>query len=83
MRSSSFRAYLMTEVVELTGSTRLAVLLSVGVQTAYHLYYGWWTALALGIQFLVFSLYFSRWRRALPLVIAHGFYDIRGFIHLP
>jgi len=76
------RAYLMTEVVELTGSTRLAVLLSVGVQTAYHLYYGWWTALALGIQFLVFSLYFARWRRALPLVIAHGFYDIRGLIHL-
>jgi membrane protease YdiL (CAAX protease family) len=76
------RAYLMTEVIELTGSTRLAVLLSVAVQTSYHLYYGWWTALALGIQFLVFSLYFARWRRALPLVIAHGFYDIQGFIHL-
>ena len=76
------RAYLMTEVIELTGSTWPAVLLSVVVQTSYHLYYGWWTALALGIQFLVFSLYFARWRRALPLAIAHGFYDIRSFIHL-
>jgi hypothetical protein len=76
------RAYLMTEVIELTGSTTLAVLLSVVVQTSYHLYYGLWTALALGVQFLVFSLYFARWRRALPLVLAHGYFDLRGFIHL-
>jgi len=76
------RAYLMTEVIELAGSRTLAILLSVLVQTSYHLYYGWWAALALGLQFLVLSLYFARWRRALPLVIAHGFFDLSGFVHL-
>ncbi len=76
------RAYLMTEVIELTGSTRLAVLLTVVVQTSYHLYYGWWTALALGIQFLVFSLYFARWRRALPIIFAHEFFDLWALIRL-
>lgn len=76
------RAYLMTEVIELTGSTTLAVFLSVVVQTSYHLYYGWWTALALGFQFLVLSLYFARWRRALPLAIAHWYFDFRAFLHL-
>jgi len=76
------RAYLMTEVIELTGSKALALWISVIVQTSYHLYYGWWRALALGIQFLVFSLYFARWRRALPLVIAHGFFDVWAVLHL-
>lgn len=34
------RAYVMTEVIELTGSATLAVALSVGIQLSYHLYYG-------------------------------------------
>jgi membrane protease YdiL (CAAX protease family) len=76
------RAYLMTEVIELTGSPALAVLLSVAVQFSYHLYYGWWTASILAFQFLVWSLYYSGWRRALPIIVAHGFFDVWGVIRL-
>jgi len=76
------RAYLMTEVIDLTGSVPLAVLLSTAVQFSYHLYYGWWTALKLAFQFLVMSLYYARWRRALPIILTHGFFDLWGVIRL-
>jgi membrane protease YdiL (CAAX protease family) len=76
------RAYLMTEVLELTGSATLAVVLSVGIQAAYHLYYGWSGAVAIGFQFLTFALYYARWRRALPVIVAHGLSDLLGVMRL-
>lgn len=76
------RAYLMTEVIQLTGSSTLAVIASAGLQATYHVYYGWAAALALAFQFLVFSLYFARSRRVLPLIVAHGFFDVYGMIKL-
>jgi len=41
------RAYLMTEIMDLTGSAMLAIATSVLLQASYHLYYGWFGALAL------------------------------------
>jgi membrane protease YdiL (CAAX protease family) len=76
------RAYLMTEIRNLTGSVILSAAASVVLQTSYHLYYGWAGALALGIQFVAFVGYFAIWRRALPLAIAHGLFDLVGFIRL-
>lgn len=76
------RAYLMTEMRELTGSVILSAVASVVLQTSYHLYYGWAAAFALGIQFVVFAGYFALWRRALPLAIAHGLCDFVGFMRL-
>lgn len=76
------RSYLMTEIRELTGSVILSAVASVVLQTSYHLYYGWATALALGIQFVVFACYFAIWRRALPLAVAHGLFDLVGFMRL-
>lgn len=76
------RAYLMTEVMELTGSSALAVALSVGVQFAYHLYYGWVGAISLCFFFLALALYFARSRRALPIIIAHACLDMYGLIRL-
>ena len=76
------RAYLMTEVKALTGSWTLAAVLSTAVQTSYHLYYGWTMALALGCQFLVFSIYYARSRKATPLVFAHGVFDWIGVFQL-
>jgi membrane protease YdiL (CAAX protease family) len=76
------RAYLMTEVTELTGSTAWAVVLSVFVQFSYHLYYGWVGAISLSFQFLVFALYYGYSRRALPIVVAHGFFDVYGMLRL-
>ena len=76
------RAYLMTEVIELTGSKALAVFLSVLLQSSYHLYYGWWTATAVSFVFLAYSLYFVRWRRALPIIFAHEVFDLWALIRL-
>jgi membrane protease YdiL (CAAX protease family) len=76
------RAYLMTEVLDLTGSSLLAVALSVAVQFSYHLYYGWAGAITLSFQFLTFALYYSRSRRALPIIVAHGFFDISALMRL-
>lgn len=76
------RAYLMTEVVELTGSSLLAVALSVLVQFSYHLYYGWAGAISLSFSFLALSLYYVRARRALPIVVAHAFFDISALARL-
>jgi membrane protease YdiL (CAAX protease family) len=72
------RAYLMSEIFDLTRSSHLAVVGSVLVQTSYHLYYGWAGAISLSFQFLVFSLYYSRSRQALPIIVAHGLFDIYG-----
>jgi membrane protease YdiL (CAAX protease family) len=70
------RAYLMTEVKELTGSATLSAALSVFVQTAYHLYYGWEGALSLGFLFLAFAVYYSKTRKATPIIVAHGAFDL-------
>ncbi len=76
------RAYLMTEVVQLTGSSALAVFLSVAVQFSYHLYYGWAGAISLAFPFFTLALYYVRTRRALPVIVAHGFFDIYGLLRL-
>jgi membrane protease YdiL (CAAX protease family) len=76
------RGYLMTEIMDLTGSPALAVALSVLVQSSYHLYYGWAGAIALSFQFLIFALYYTRSRRLLPVIVAHGFFDIYGLLRL-
>lgn len=74
------RAYLMTEVQALTGSAALAVVLSVLVQSSYHLYYGWAGAFSIAFLFLPFALYYARWKRILPVIVSHEIFDIVGLI---
>jgi membrane protease YdiL (CAAX protease family) len=76
------RAYLMTEIRELTGSVTLAGLASLVLQFSYHLYYGWWGALTVTGMFLILTLYFAGWRRALPIIVAHELYDMFAILHL-
>jgi membrane protease YdiL (CAAX protease family) len=76
------RAYLMTEVIQLTGSSTLAVVLSVGVQFSYHLYYGWAGAISMSFPFVVLALYYARSRFALPIIVAHGFFDVYALLRL-
>jgi membrane protease YdiL (CAAX protease family) len=70
------RAYLMTELIDLTGSATLAVVASSILQASYHLYYGWSVALSMFFTFLTFAIYFALWRRALPVIVAHEVLDI-------
>jgi len=72
------RAYLMTEIRELTGSGLLAALASIVLQT----YYGWVGMLSVGFLFVAFTIFFAVWRRALPLVVAHGIVDLFAYFRL-
>jgi membrane protease YdiL (CAAX protease family) len=76
------RAYLMTEVSILTGSMTLATFMSVLLQSAYHLYYGWTGAAAMAFLFLVFGIYYALTRNATPVVVAHFLLDFIALAHL-
>jgi membrane protease YdiL (CAAX protease family) len=69
------RAYVMTEVGRLAKSSAIAVLISVLLQTSYHLYYGWYGAVSLAFMFLVFAVYYSRTRDVFPVIVAHAALD--------
>jgi membrane protease YdiL (CAAX protease family) len=76
------RGYLMSEIVDLGGKGLLAVLISVAVQMSYHLYQGFARGIVLTVVFTVYSLYFWKTRRIVPVVLAHlcmdAFALIRG-----
>jgi membrane protease YdiL (CAAX protease family) len=72
------RAFLISETEWIYGSTALAVLMSVALQTSYHLYLGLPGALSHIPAFLLFSLYFVRTRRILPVILAHMLLDVSG-----
>ncbi len=70
------RAFLISETEWIYGSTALAILISVALQTSYHLYQGLPLALSHIPAFLLFSLYFVRTRRILPVILAHMLMDV-------
>jgi uncharacterized protein len=73
------RAYLMTEVMEISGRTWLAIVISVAVQSSIHIYQGWNNVFILSATFAVFALYFAKTRRATPVILAHYLMDIWSF----
>lgn len=74
------RAYTISEVKCLTGSNYLAIILSIVIQTSYHLYQGLSSALMLAVMFLVYSLYYVKSKRIMPVIIAHMYFDFMALI---
>ena len=74
------RGYLMTEVIELRSSKMMAVVLSVVVQTSYHLHYGIPDALCLGMGLAVFAIYYAKSQRLMPVILAHWLWDLTALI---
>jgi membrane protease YdiL (CAAX protease family) len=70
------RAFLISETEWMYGRTALAIFISVVLQTSYHLYQGLPLALSHVPAFLLFSLYFVRTRRILPIILAHMYMDL-------
>jgi membrane protease YdiL (CAAX protease family) len=70
------RGYLMTELIGLSWRPWAAALVSLGLQTTYHLYYGFWGALIVGAGMSVLAIYFARSRRIVPVIIAHLLWDL-------
>jgi len=69
------RAYLMTEVSELTGSMAVAVLASIGFQALYHLYQGVPAALVHVGGFFVAAVFYASTRRITPVILAHALHN--------
>lgn len=65
------RAYTISEVIDLGASRTVAIVVSVLVQTSYHLYQGFVSAAALAVIFTVFSVYYARTRKIGPVIFAH------------
>lgn len=74
------RGYLMTELIELRHSVALAVVVSLAVQTSYHLYYGIYGALTVGSGLSVFALYYAKSRRLTPVILAHLLWDLTALL---
>ena len=72
------RAYMMTEVKELTNSVATAIIVSTVLQTSYHLYQGVPAALGHGATFLLFSIYYAKTNRLAPIIVAHLYSDVGG-----
>jgi membrane protease YdiL (CAAX protease family) len=74
------RAYLISEIQFLTRSSTLAVLSSVVLQSSYHLYQGLVPALLTTSLFTVFSLYYVKTKRIMPVILAHMFFDFLALL---
>jgi len=70
------RAYTMSEIMSVGGTTGMAIVISVAVQMSYHLYQGLANAIALTAVFTIFSIYYAQTKRILPVVLAHLFMDM-------
>ncbi|GLI09448.1 hypothetical protein YDYSG_54800 [Paenibacillus tyrfis] len=76
------RAYTMTELSILIKKEELTVLASTIIQTSYHLYQGLIPALYTGIVFLVFSIYFAKTRKIVPVIMVHLILDLTAINQL-
>ena len=76
------RAYLMTELSELTGSIAWAGVVSVLIQVSYHTYQGWLPVTGHVATFAVFSFYYARKRKLFPLYVGHLLIDLFGLGYL-
>ena len=70
------RAYTMSEILNLGGSRTVAVIVSVVVQLSYHFYQGVVNVLWLMPIFVMFSIYYVRSRRILPIILVHLAMDL-------
>lgn len=74
------RAFTISEVEYLTKKASVAVIVSVVLQTSYHLYQGVFSAWGYVPMFLLFSLYYVKWKRITPVILAHLYFDLLGLL---
>jgi uncharacterized protein len=72
--------YLMTRLRQLAWRTPWIVATSALLRGTYHLYQGFGGFVGNALMGVVFSLVYVRWRRVLPLLVAHAILDMVAFI---
>jgi len=70
------RAYVMTELKQLTNSVWKPIVVSTFLQMSYHFYQGAPMAFSSGAMFLVFSIYYAKTNRIAPIILAHLYGDV-------
>lgn len=76
------RGFLQTRLRQAGWPSAAIVLISVGVQTAYHVYQGLPSALALGAGFLIWAIFYQATRRLWPVVGAHLIMDVVAMLQM-
>jgi membrane protease YdiL (CAAX protease family) len=76
-------AYLFDRLRRLGVGPITIVISSALLRGSYHLYQGFGGFLGNVVMGLVFGWVYTRWRRSLPLVIAHWVLDIVSFVGYP
>lgn len=72
--------YLLTRLRELRWSAAAAVGVHALLRGSYHLYQGFGGFLGNAVMGVVFALFFLRFRRVVPLVVAHTLLDVVAFV---
>jgi membrane protease YdiL (CAAX protease family) len=70
----------ITEVRALSNSATKAIICSTLLQTSYHLYQGTPMAVGEGATFLIFSIYYAKTNRIVPIILAHLYADVGGTV---
>jgi len=72
--------YLMTRLRDLRWRTTTAIATSAVIRGSYHLYQGFGAFVGNAIMGTIFALFYRRYGRVLPLIIAHSILDIVSFV---
>ena len=72
--------YLFTRLGQLGWRIPAIILTSAVVRGSYHLYQGWGGFAGNLIMGVVFGLIYLRWKRVMPLVVAHTLLDVAAFV---
>jgi membrane protease YdiL (CAAX protease family) len=72
--------YLFTRLGQLRWRIPAIILASAVVRGSYHLYQGWGGFAGNLIMGVVFGLIYLRWKRVMPLVVAHTLLDVAAFV---
>lgn len=72
--------YLVTRLRELSLRTVAIVACSALLRGSYHLYQGFGAFIGNAVMGVVFALFFVRFKRVMPLIVAHSLLDIAAFV---
>ena len=72
--------YLMTRLRQWGMSTVAIVACSAILRGSYHLYQGFGAFVGNAVMGVVFALFYLRYRRVMPLIVAHSVLDIAAFV---
>ena len=72
--------YLLTRLEELRWRVAAVIAASAVLRGSYHLYQGFGGFVGNAVMGVVFALFFLRYRRVLPLIIAHTVLDVVAFV---